>query len=140
MAYNDSSLSPSSVPMTVYKGYPIPLTPDTWSDGYLGVDPHAHPEVSLEAGLGHLYGWRLWDLKGTRPGDFGGSRGPIDVSRSFSDDAVVGIHVLHCVEVGVTFEQMRALPTRVLGADLLTVDTLDGETLHTSTVSLASDF
>lgn len=104
MAYNNSSLSPPAVPMTVYKGYPIPLTPDTWPNRYLGIDSHAHPKVALEAWFGDLYGWRLWDLEGARPGDFGGSWGSINVSGSFSDDAIVGVHVLHGIEVGVTFE------------------------------------
>lgn len=116
--------------MTVYEGHPIPLTPDAWPDRYLGIDPHAHPKVSLEAGLGDLYGWCLRNLKGARPGDFRGSWGSIDVSCCFSDDAIVGIYILHRIEVGVTFEQMCALPACVLGADLLTVDTLDRKTLH----------
>ena len=129
-AYNDRSLSPPSIPVTVYEGNPVALTPDTWPDGYFGIDSHAHPKVSLEAGLWDLYGWCLWDLERARPGNFGGSRGSIDVSRGFADDAIVGIDIFHCIKVGVTLEQMRALPTRVLGADLLTVDTLHRETLH----------
>lgn len=116
--------------MTVYEGHPVPLTPDTWPNGYLRIDSHAHPKVSFEARLWDLYGWCLWNLERARPGDLGGGRCSIDVSRSFSDDAIVGIDVFHGIEVGVTLEQMRALPTRVLGADLLTVDTLHRETLQ----------
>ena len=52
------------------------------------------------------------------------------MSCSFPDDAVVGIDIFHRIKVGITLEKVRALPARVLGADLLTVDTLHREALR----------
>lgn len=116
--------------MTVYEGYPVPLTPDTRPNRYLRVYANAHSKVSLQTWLWDLYGRRLRDLKRARSGRFRRSRSPIDVICSFSDYAVVGIDIFHSIEVSVTLEEVRALPTCVFGTDLLTVDTLHRETLR----------
>lgn len=118
--------------MTIYEGYPVSLAPDSGSYGDLGIYSYAHSEISLQTWFWYLYGRRLRDLERARPRRFRWSGSPIDVICSFSDYAIVGIDILHCIEVGVALEQVRALPTRVFGADLLTVNTLHREALRVS--------
>lgn len=51
------------------------------------------------------------------------------------EQVVGGDRVLHHAEIGRTFEQMLSLATSVLRADLLAIDTLNGQALF-HTVSL----
>ena len=46
--YNDSTLAPSTIPMTRYVGYPIALAPNAWSDGDFRIELYTHLEVSFE--------------------------------------------------------------------------------------------
>lgn len=106
-AYYDNSFTPSTSPLTTDKADPIPLSPDTWTDRDSRIQLHADAEVKFEC--------RGRKLQGTGDVAF----------RECMKEVVGRDGVFHDIEVGLTFEEMLALSTGVLGTDLLTIDTLN---------------
>ena len=110
--YQNDTLTPSSSPLTTNERDPFAVTPDALADRNLGIQLNAHTEVQLQR--------RGGDLKRSR-----------DIALRESVKKIVGRNrVLHNTQVCGTLQQVLALATGVLGADLLTVDTLYRQTLY----------
>jgi hypothetical protein len=139
--YHDRAFAPAAVPVPGNVADPIPLAPDAVPDGYLRVQLDAHLEVPLEGGLGDRPGpvdGRRITLEAIHHGiqitflghltrrRRGGHGSPVD---GLMQDGRLRVMGLHRLEVLVAFQQMGALPTGVLGAHRLTIETLRGHAL-----------
>lgn len=137
MTYNDSALSPTSIPMPRDIANPIPLPPNAWPNRDLRVQLDTHLEVTLKD--------RLRNRKRTRRGRvtleatdhsimvpllgrFSRRDGGCAVN-GFVQDWVIRVVLLHGTQVVGTLEEVLALTGGVFGSYRLAVDALCRETL-----------